>query len=194
VVTVDVVEWRCESPLPDQGDGDGVTVGRLSRARPELREVLPRRLARNARGFLARGDEGYVATVGGRFAGWLWLSRVSHRDPWSGLRFRIAPDEAYSYAMWAEPEHRHLGVGAKLMASLLADAKDDPALTRVYGWVDADNREMQVLIRMVFGFTDVQQVRRARVLHLFGVQVPASDRPRFGPVSRAGRHSGGARS
>jgi hypothetical protein len=67
--------------------------------------------------------------------------------------------------------------------------QNDSALSRVYGWVDQRNREAQVLYRMMFGFTQVQRVRRVHLLRRVGFQLPGSDDPKFGPVSRAGRHS-----
>jgi hypothetical protein len=129
-----------------------------------------------------------VATVDDRFAGWMWLSRTSHRDPWSGLHIRLAPDEAYAYAMRAEKADRHLGIAAVLVSRLLSDVRGDRAISRVYGWVDRRNRESQTLLRMMFGFKQVQRVRRLRTLRI-GWQVPWSDDPKFGPVSRVGRHS-----
>jgi ribosomal protein S18 acetylase RimI-like enzyme len=189
VVPVDVFAWYASNPVPEPPQIENAAIHQLSRQQPESRDVLPHNRSKEARPFVARGDRGYLATLDGRFAGWLWLSRVSHRDPWSGLRLRIAPDEAYLYALWAEPDYRKLGVGALLMSAVLSDMQREPEVNCVYGWVDSGNREMQVLIRMAFGFTQVQRVRRARLLHLIGWQVPWSDAPRFGPVSRAGRHS-----
>jgi GNAT superfamily N-acetyltransferase len=191
VVPVDVFEWRSSTTIPHREPVAGTEIRLISES-DEGAEVLPKRFSKVTKAYLARGDRGYLATVDGSFAGWLWLSRVSHRDPFSGLRLRIAADEAYAYAMWAEPRHRQLGVGPMLMAALLQDVEGDPALERVYGWVDSENREMQVMMRVMFGFKAVQQVRRARFLHLLGWQVPGSDEPKYGPVSRAGRHSNGA--
>jgi len=191
VVPVDVFEWRASNSVPDLPPIEGAAVHLLRDGPSEAGDVLLPSYAKTASSFLERGDRGYVAAVDGRFAGWLWLSRVSHRDPWSGLRFRLAPDEAYLYAMWVEPEYRKLGVGAMLLATQLSDVRREADVSRVYGWVDEANREMQVLIRMVFGFKPVQRVRRVRILHLLGWQLPRSDEPRFGPVSGAGRQSGG---
>jgi GNAT superfamily N-acetyltransferase len=188
VVPVDVLEWRSTTELPHAADVDGVAILRVSEGDAGLRGLLPTPRTRTVGAFLARGDQGYVGTVGGRFAGWIWLSRVSHRDPYSGLRIRIAPDEAYAYAMRVEPAYRHLGVAAVLLSTLLSDAKNDPAISRVYGWVDSGNREMQTLLRMMFGFMQAQRVYRVRLTRI-GWQVPWSDDPRFGPVSSVGRHS-----
>jgi GNAT superfamily N-acetyltransferase len=121
VVPVDVFAWDASNPVPKPQQIEGSAIHVLARGQDESQDLLPRRRSKEARPFLARGDRGYLATLDGRFAGWLWLSRVSHRDPWSGLRFRIAPDEAYVYAMWGEPEFRKLGVAGLLMSAVLSE-------------------------------------------------------------------------
>ena len=149
--------------------------------------VPPDRHSR-VRAFLGRGDIGFIGHVDSRYAGWVWLSRVSHRDPYSGLRFRLAADEAYAYALWVEPELRPQGVAAVLMTEMLTAVAKDPALGRVYGWVDQRNRESQMLLRLL-GFERVQEVRRLHVLRRFGRALPGSAQPPYGPLSRAGRHA-----
>jgi GNAT superfamily N-acetyltransferase len=187
---VDVVEWRSGNEVPNPTEAEDVSIRPISPENLAARDVLPKDQSKVVDSFLARGDRGYVATVGDRFAGWVWLSRVSHRDPSSGLRIGIAADEGYAYAMKVEKAHRQHGVAAVLMARLLSDVRSDPTITRVYGWVDRRNRKMQFMLRMMFGFTQVQRVWRAR-LPRAGWQVPWSDKPKFGPVSRVGRHSTG---
>jgi len=152
------------------------------------RDLVPRERHSRVRTFLLRDDEGFVGLVDGRFAGWVWLSRASHRDPYSGLRIRLAPDEAYAYALWVAPGDRPHGVAAVLMTAMLTAVAEDPSLSRVYGWVDQRNRESQVLLRLL-GFKRVQEVRRFHLLHRFGRALPASARPPFGPLSRDGRHN-----
>lgn len=185
---MDVLEWRSSNEIPNPRGADSVAIRRLSREDVGARDVLPDNRSKVVDSFLERGDEGYVATVGDRFSGWVWLSRVSHRDRWSGLRIRIAPDEAYAYAMRVKEADRELGVAGVLMSRLLSDVRSDGTISRVYGWVDRRNREMQLMLRMMYGFTQVQRVWRARIPRI-GWQVPWSDDPKFGPVSRVGRHS-----
>jgi GNAT superfamily N-acetyltransferase len=188
VIRVDVLEWLSSSEIPSPTEVDGVAIRRLTAVDPRARDLLPMSRSEVVDSFFARGDQGYVATVGDRFAGWVWLSRVSHRDPWSGLHIRIARDEAYAYAMWVEEAHRPLGIAGALMSRLLSDVRSDREISRVYGWVDHRNREMQFMLRMMYGFTQIQRVWRASLPRI-GWQVPWSDKPRFGPVSRVGRHS-----
>ena len=188
MISVDVLEWRSSTEIPNPTGAEGVAIRPLSAEELGARDVVPPSRSKAVDSFLTRGDQGYVATVGDRFAGWVWLSRVSHRDPWSGLHIRIAPDEAYAYAMRVEKADRELGIAGVLMSRLLSDVRNDRAISRVYGWVDCRNREMQLMLRMMYGFTQVQRVWRASAPRI-GWQVPWSDNPKFGPVSRVGRHS-----
>jgi GNAT superfamily N-acetyltransferase len=188
VVPVDVFEWRSSNQVPKPTQADNVSIRRLSPEDLSAQEVLPKNQSNVVDSFLARGDHGYVATVGDQFAGWVWLSRVSHRDPSSGLHIGIAPDEAYAYAMKVEKAQRQHGIAAVLMARLLSDVRSDPTISRVYGWVDRRNRKMQFMLRVMFGFRQIQRVWRAHIPRI-GWQVPWSDKPKFGPVSRVGRHS-----
>jgi GNAT superfamily N-acetyltransferase len=184
VVKVDVLCWEPVRPLREPRTRVPVELRRMNAAtRSEWLSVVSPGRRRGAERFLARGDEGWMALVAGRYAGWMWLSRVSHRDRWSGLRIRLAPGEAYAYALWVEPADRPNGVAAALMTATLGDVRDDPALTRVYGWVDKRNRESQMLVRML-GFKPVQEVKRLHVLSRIGLQVPFTDRPPGGMVSR----------
>lgn len=190
VVSVDVVERDVDKPLPELRPIPGAEFRRVTSAEAEESRDLfsGARWATAQEGF-ARGDEGYLALLEDRIAASVWVSRVTHRDRWSGLRLRLAPDEVYTYGLDADVRYRRLGAGAAVVAALLSDLQREANIRRVYGWIDAGNRESQALLRMVFGFTQVQTVKRARLLDRVGWQVPGSDRPGFGPVSRAGRHS-----
>ena len=184
VVDVDVLAWEPLRALREPRTRVAVELQPLNAdTAAGWRSHVPAHRRRAMEGFLARGDTGYLALVDGRYAGWIWLSRVSHRDPWSGLRIHLAADEAYAYALFVEPEHRPNGVAAVLMTAMLSEVRDDPALARVYGWVDQRNRESQMLMRM-HGFKPVQEVKRLQLVSRIGFQVPRSDQPRRGPVSR----------
>jgi GNAT superfamily N-acetyltransferase len=189
IVHTDMMMWEAARPLRAPRSRVDVEVRRVRAADEEgWQRVLPPERRPRARVFFQRDDIGFVAQVDGRFAGWVWLSRVTHRDPYSGLLIRLAPDEGYAYALWIEPELRPHGLGSVLMAAMLAHARDEEGLSRVYGWVDQRNRESQLLLRMM-GFVAVQHARRVHLLRRIGRPLPASVRPPYGPLSRAGRHS-----
>jgi RimJ/RimL family protein N-acetyltransferase len=185
-----VLERAVSAPLPELGEIPGLEMHPVTTSDPgRWREFVPQAQWRTVERCLERGDRGCFAVVDGNYAGRIWLSRTSHRDPWSGLRIRLAPDEAYTFAMQAVPRYRRLGVAAAVVARMLSDLQQDGDIQRVYGWVDTRNRESMVLLRMVFGFTGVQTAKRAHLLRRIGWQVRGSDEPSFGPLSHTGRHS-----
>lgn len=189
IVGTDVLVWDATRAPYGPRARVAIQIRKVSGAAgDDLRDVVPQRRWSDVAVFQARGDIGFVASVDDRFAGWIWLSRVSHRDPWSGLHIQLAADEGYAYALWVAPEHRPNAVAAVLFAQMLRHVRDDPSLTRVYGWVDKRNRESQALLRY-FGFVQVQEVKRVHLLHRLGRQLPGSDKPPFGPLSANGRHS-----
>ncbi|HET8672118.1 MAG TPA: GNAT family N-acetyltransferase [Thermoleophilaceae bacterium] len=153
----------------------------LTRALPPDRlRLLPERRR--------RGDVFVVVFVDGEPAGWVALARQSHRDPWSGLRVRLASDEIYAYDLWVHAHYRRSGAARYLAQETLRYAAADPVPKVILCWTDEDNVASQTLMRKVLGLTQVQKARYARVFDRFGVPVPFSDRPRFGPFSRRGRH------
>ena len=135
-----------------------------------------------------RGDLLFVALVDEQPVGWLFLARASHRDPWSGLKVRLAADEIYCYDLWINASHRRGGTARYLTQTMFRWCASRPDLTRLYAWVDQDNRASQKLCRHVHGMVECQHISYARVLNRFGVPIPFSDRPRYGPFSRRGRH------
>jgi GNAT superfamily N-acetyltransferase len=139
--TVDVVRRETAQPPPAVQVGAGFVLHRAASAQDPvlLRAPVGARRLKQVPAAMARGDVAYVATVDAQVVGWIWLSRVSHRDPWSGLRFRLAPAECYAYDLWSLPRYRTQGVGAFLLAGLLDDLAEDATLRWVYGYVDRAN-------------------------------------------------------
>jgi len=192
VADADMLEWDATRAVPEPTPRVATEVVRVDPQAPDRgREVLPTHLHGWMDRFVKLSDIGYLAVADGEFGGWVWLRRNTHRDS-AGLRVRLAPDEAYAHSLWV-PEHlRPTGVPTVLVAAMLADVRDEGRVRRVYGWVDRENRPSALLFRMIFGFTEVQQVKRFEVAYRWGGQVPFSARPRYGPLSRSGRHSDGA--
>jgi ribosomal protein S18 acetylase RimI-like enzyme len=184
--TVDIVRRQTAQAPPALRAGASFTLHRVTSAGDPLlaRAPIGARRRRQIPATVARGDVAYLATVDEQVVGWVWLSRVSHRDRWSGLRFHLTPAECYAYDLWSLPAYRALGVGAFLMAGLLHDLAEDPTLDWVYGYVNRANAPNQLLLRMVFGFRTVQVVKHLSVLNAVGWQIPLTDRPPRGPCSR----------
>jgi RimJ/RimL family protein N-acetyltransferase len=194
VMTVDVVERDLNKPLPALKPIAGAQMRRVSPGQSEgWREFLPRDQWEIAEGCLADGHQAYFVMLDGDLAARILVSRTSYRGTRFGLHIRLAPDEAYLHGAEVYMPYRRRGVGAAVVAAVLSDLRADPTLKRVYGWIDRDNREQQALLRIVFGFTQVQTVKRALLLSRVTWQVAGSDHPRFGPVSRFGWHSGARR-
>ena len=192
VFTDDILERDMSAPPPTPRYRTTFGLHRATSPDDPRLAVLPGDRRRLAGPRLRRGDVLYIGFAGDEVAAWVWSTKVpAHRAPWSGLRFRLAPNEAYSYDLYAAPAHRHDGAGAFVMAALLSDLHEDPACDRVYTDIGIDNRPSQMLNRMVFGFTDVQRVRCARILDRWGAKVPFSDAPHDGPCSRSGRRRPG---
>jgi hypothetical protein len=148
--------------------------------------LLARRRQRRHQARFAKGDVAYVALDGDEIAAWAWVSQQRQvRCSWSGLRFTLAPREAYLYDLWSYPEHRTAGAGRFVMAGLMRDLADNHGVTRVYGYVLRGNRVSQVLHRLVLGFEQVQQVRDLRVLSTWAWQLPWTISPKEGPLSRS---------
>lgn len=186
VHTVDIVRRETTREPPSVRAGAGFVLHRATSVDDPLlvRAPVGARRLRKVPAAVARGDLAYVATVDDQTVGWIWLSRVSHRDPWSGLRFHLEPTECYAYDLWSMPQYRTLGVGAFLMAGLLHDLAADPSVRWVFGYVDRANAPNQTLMRMVFGFKTVQAVTHLCMLDARGWQIPFTDRPPRGPCSR----------
>jgi GNAT superfamily N-acetyltransferase len=190
ILDTDMLEWDAGAGIPESSRSDTEVMRIEPDGKEEWRELVPRPRHNAIDWSLTRADVAYVAFVGGRFAGWVWLSRSPYRRyPGSGLKVRLAPDEAYTYGLWVDAPYRPRGVAVSLMARVLSDVKNDPGITRVYGWVDRRNRPSDVMLRVVFGFKQAQRIKRLNFMRRWGCQLPLSARPAYGPFSRAGRHN-----
>jgi GNAT superfamily N-acetyltransferase len=184
---VDVFERRLDVPVPQYPTADAVQLHRLAPDTDPQPAAIPVTHRDALHANLRRGDSGWYAVVDGRFAGWLWVSRLSHLDRWSGLRIRLRPDEAYTYGWEVLPEFRKDGIAAALMARLLTELQEAGEVRRVYGWADRDNRNSQFQLRLLFGFSPTQEVQRMRVLDRWGRAIRGSEKPATGPVSCSSR-------
>ena len=141
---------------------------------PLLRWRRTRRTAKRFR----QGDVAYVATSADQVAAWVWVSRLhSFRCRWSGLHFRLDPDEAYLYDLWSFPEHRASGAGPFVMRAAIDDLHRIGDVSRVYGYILRDNRANQSLTRVILGFEQVQRVKDLRILSRIALQLPFTAQP-----------------
>ena len=154
--------------------------------RPALARLRARRQVRSRAARFGAGDVAYVAAAGGRVAAWVWVSRRARMHcRYSGLRFRLQPGEAYLYDLWTVPDYRANNAGVFVMRGAIHDLNERGDASQVYGYVQRDNRPSQVLHRLLLGFQQVQEVKGLRLLSLWARQLPFTERPRFGPCTRA---------
>jgi hypothetical protein len=164
---------------------------------PWLNPLRRARWRREVAGRFRRGDVGYVATVDGEIASWIWMSsRPDIRQAGSGLHIHLAPGDVYLYHFWAVPRHRHLGTARFVMSGVLRDLHDadsgveprpDGRNPQVFGFIDRPNPPNLLLLTVGFGFRMVQTVHYIRLLYTVTFQVPWSATPPDGPCSRNGR-------
>lgn len=150
-----------------------------------LRRSLPAKRLPYAKGCLSRGDRAYLAFAGGELAGWSFIALRSHRDPSTGLRIRLDPGDAYSYDSWVNSTFRDRGVFRFLFGNAYIDLRANGLASTMVGYVLGSN-EAAFRASAPFGLSRVQEVSIVQVMGRWGAQVPFSERPRRGPVSRKG--------
>ncbi|MEZ5322469.1 MAG: hypothetical protein R2698_10420 [Microthrixaceae bacterium] len=148
-----------------------------------------RRIAREAMG-TGRWQLTVALDPDGEPAGRLWQSSASERDLANGVpRMRLCDDEVLMFDLFIERRHRRSG-----LAFTLADHYFrllDPRTTHVrfvYGFVDFEN-VASILWHHAAEFQIAQTVNLLEVGPFVKWKLPFSDVPRFGPMSRRGRHT-----
>ena len=218
--TTDLLARRIADPPPEQPESTGLVLHRLTSLAdvaaktpslphgqfddlelrlPFLNPLRRARWRREVAGRFRRGDVGYVATVDGEIAGWIWTRSGPHiRQEGSGLHVHLAPGEMYLYHFWAVPRYRHLGTARFVMGGVLwhlhragsdGAPRPDGRPPQVFGFIDRPNPLNLLLLTVGFGFRVVQTVRYVRLLYSVRFQVAWSASPPDGPCSRRVRTS-----
>ena len=130
---------------------------------------------------LARGDFGLAALDGATCAGRIWVTTVSHRDAFAGLRITLGPGEAWCFGLWVERRYRGLGVASVILESAMHELQHDGA-TVFYAVIESGNFPSQATATAA-GWVTSGDVVFVRILNRLGLQVPFSVRPRTGPVA-----------
>jgi GNAT superfamily N-acetyltransferase len=170
---VDVVEVT----TPDDPLLDEVAVGWQ---RPRARKELAR-----------RGWDIVVAIKDGQPVGRIWETWVDERALFSGVpRVRLAEDECLMFDLYVAREHRRGNV-AMTMAHHFFEKYDPDGGSKiryVYGFISYENAP-SILWHHSIGFNVVQTMNYLQIGERIKWKVPFSDVPRFGPMSRRGRHT-----
>lgn len=123
---------------------------------------------------------------------WLALRSPEEDDRRRGLLpIHLAKDEAFLFDLWVHPDFRRQSVGFTLAYEMGA-ATDHyaPQLRWVYGYCHKDNEASFMLMTALYGMWPVQEIKEVEVGNYYVNMVPGSDKPKFGPFSKKGRHSG----
>lgn len=149
---------------PRQPRHDGVTFAVVAAATdPLVSSVVDPAFAPLCEEAFARGDVLHLAVGDGAVLAWRAVTLQSHVESDLGLRIRLAPGEAYSYALWVDPDMRGRHVGEFLVVeSLHAMAATLSAKTALLA-IDRHNTPASGLMSKL-GYHPVDSVRCVRVL------------------------------
>lgn len=160
------------------------------RSDPVFQGAVPAARQRFAARMMAKyGDVGLLArTDDGEVVGWTWICPTSFRDPTSGLRSRLAPDEVWIYDTAAlRTPYRGLRAADFLIREMHRFIREEFGANYYYSAIDTGNHRSLLLAERI-GAVEVQRTRSLLLLQQRGIQVPLSSRPAYGPCSRDGRH------
>jgi hypothetical protein len=126
----------------------------------------------------------------GEPGGRIWETTATEKALTSGVpRMKLAGDEFLMFDLWVERKYRRSGI-----ANTMADAfftKYDPETTHMkygYGFVSYENAP-SILWHHSVGFLISQTMNYVQIGPYIKWKIPFSDMPRFGPMSRKGRHN-----
>lgn len=182
------------SPVPADQIDDQFTIVEVSTPDdPVLPKICAsKRQFRIARDAVAEGRWNIIVALGpdGEPAGRIWETYGTERALANGVpRMRLAADEFLMFDLWVEREYRRSGI-----AHTMADhffRKYPPGETQMkygYGFVSFENVP-SILWHHSVGFQIAQTMNYLQIGPFIKWKMPYSDMPRFGPMSKKGRHT-----
>jgi GNAT superfamily N-acetyltransferase len=154
-------------------------------------DELPRWQRPLARRHLADRTWAYLLvteSATGLKVGHVWVALESPKGIANGmLNVRLAPGEAYIYDLFIHPDHRRAALG-NAMGQMLVDTFADRGVEWGLTQVVFDNMP-SVMWHHMFGFNWMQLGNYLRFGDRYWFKIPLSESPRFGPLSKRGRHS-----
>ncbi len=130
-----------------------------------------------------------VALKDGEPIGRIWEIFASERSYFAGVpRVKLAEGETFMFDLFVEREYRRSNIGMT-MADYFFNLYD-PETTHVkyvYGFISYENAP-SILWHYSIGFNIVQTINYLSIGERIKWKIPFSDMPRFGPMSRKGRH------
>jgi ribosomal protein S18 acetylase RimI-like enzyme len=154
----------------------------LARFAPRWQQRLTRRLL----------DEGawyaLVALDGDEVAAHVWVASRTVKGRFNGVvDLRLAEDEAYAFDLYIRPGHRRASLGNEMGDRLIRTFKAR-GIEWAYTHVLFDNPG-SVIWHHTFGYNWVQIFNYLTIGPRIWWRLPFGTCPRFGPMSRRGRHS-----
>jgi hypothetical protein len=143
-----------------------------------------------ARTALAAGDwDIIVAIKDGKPIGRIWETRATERRFFSGIpRVRLAEDEIFMFDLYVDREHRRGNVAMTMAHYFFEKYTASTTVKYIYGFISYDNGP-SVLWHDAIGFNIVQTMNYLSIGDRIKWRMPFGDSPRFGPMSRKGRHT-----
>lgn len=183
-----------ESPVdPSDIDHDFSVVEVRTPDDPILPKICAtKRQLKIAKQALAEGRWNIIVALGpdGEPAGRIWETRATERALANGVpRMKLAADEFLMFDLWVERQYRRSGI-ANTMADFFF-RRDPPGETTMrygYGFVSYENVP-SILWHHSVGFQIAQTINYLQIGPFIKWKMPFSDMPRFGPMSRKGRHT-----
>jgi hypothetical protein len=134
-----------------------------------------------------------VALKDGVPIGRIWESTAaSHPALFSGVpRVKLAKDEFFMYDLFVEREYRRSNIGMTMADYFFRRYDPDKIGDSVkygYGFISYENAP-SILWHHSIGFNVVQTINYLSIGDRIKWRIPFSDVPRFGPMSRKGRHT-----
>ena len=160
-----------------------------SSADPLLGRFAPRWQRRFAGPRLDAGDwYALVILEGDKVIGHFWAALRPSNNPLSGaMRIRLRQDEAYGFDLYLNPDHRRGSIGTFVADATISELKLRGVRVG-YTHVLFDN-PASVLWHDSIGFNWVQMFNYINIGPRIWWKLPFSESPRYGPLSRRGRHN-----
>jgi len=178
-----------ESPV-EQVD-DSFEVVQVTRPDDPIVEKITARWQRPyARRMLEQGrGRVVVALKGGDPVGRIWEIFDDERSFLSGVpRVKLARGETFMFDLFVEREYRRSNIGMT-MADYFFELYEPGGPTEViYGFISYENAP-SILWHHSIGFNVAQTINYVAIGERIKWKIPFSDVPRFGPMSRKGRHT-----
>jgi len=157
---------------------------------PLLPEICAPWQLKVARESLAAGDwDIIVAVKDGKPIGRIWETWRTERRFLSGIpRVRLADDEIFMFDLFVDREHRRGNVAMTMAHYFFEKYTSSETVMYIYGFISYENAP-SILWHDAIGFNVVQTMNYLSIGDRIKWRLPFSDVPRFGPLSKKGRHT-----